>query len=78
MEPQPNIAQGFIEHTVKWALTLPVQIRREVIVSARDQAHLNRQPQRGKARGDCFGDPEVWDEIARRIEDEGHMPAECG
>lgn len=36
MEPQPNIAQGFIEHTVKWALTLPVQIRREVIVSARD------------------------------------------
>ncbi|MDQ2829684.1 MAG: hypothetical protein M3Y74_11620 [Chloroflexota bacterium] len=76
MEPQPHIEQGFIEHTVKWALTLPVQIRREVIISARDQAHLNRQAQPGKPRGDHFGDPDVWDEIARRVEDEGHTPAD--
>jgi len=56
MEPQPHIAQGFIEHTVKWALMLPVQIRRAVIVPARDHAHLSRQAQRGEAHGDHFGD----------------------
>jgi len=27
-------------------------------------------------RGDHIGDPEVWDEIARRIEDEGHTPTD--
>jgi hypothetical protein len=75
MDAQPDIAQGFIEHTVKWALMLPVQIRREVIISARDQAHINQQAQRGAARGDHFGDPEIWEEIARRIEHEGHTPA---
>jgi len=74
MDGHPDIAQGFIEHTVKWALMLPVQIRREVIISAREQAHLNRQAQRGEARGDHFGDPRVWDEIAERITAEGHTP----
>ncbi len=69
MDPQPNITQGFIEHTIKWALALPVQIRH-------DQAHLNRQAQRGERRGDHFGDPEVWDEIAGRIENEGHTPTD--
>ncbi len=76
MDPQPDIVQGFIEHTVKWALALPVQIRHEIIISARDQAHLNRQASSGERRGDHFGDPEVWDEIAGRIENEGHTPAD--
>ncbi len=76
MDVQPTIEQGFIEHTVTWALALPVQIRREVIISARDQAQLNRQAQRGEARGDHFGNPRVWDEIAGRIENEGHTPAD--
>ncbi len=75
MDTQPDIAQGFIDHTVKWALMLPVQIRREVIISARDQARLNRQAQRSEARDNHFSDPEIWDEIARRIEEEGHTPA---
>jgi hypothetical protein len=77
MDEQPNIVQGFIDHTVTWALALPVQIRREVIISARSQAHLNRQAQWGEPRGDHFGDPKVWDEIAGRIENEGHTPADA-
>jgi len=76
MDVQPNIAQGFIEHTVKWALTLPVQIRHEIIASARGRAHLNRQAQRDEAHNDHFGDPNVWDEIAKRIENEGHTPTD--
>lgn len=76
MDAPPDIAQSFIEHTVTWALMLPVQVRREVIISAHDQAHLNRQAQRGAARGDHFGDPAVWDETARRIEDDGHTPTD--
>ena len=76
MDAQPNITQGFIEHTVKWALMLPVQIRLEVIVSARDQAHLNRQAQLGKVPSNHFSDPSVWEEIAHRIEEEGHTPAD--
>jgi hypothetical protein len=76
MDAQPTIAQGFIEHTVRWALALPVAIRREVIISARGQAHLNRQTQRSERRDDHFGDPAVWDEIAGRIEQEGHTPAD--
>ncbi len=75
MDTQPDIAQGFIDHTVKWALMLPVQIRREVIISARDQARLNRRAQRSEARDNHFGAPEIWDEIARRIEEEGHTPS---
>lgn len=74
MEPQPHIERGFIEHTVKWVLALPVQIRREVVAS-RDQAHLNHQAQRGEPRGDHSSDPVVWDEIACHIEDEGHTLA---
>jgi len=76
MDIHPDIAQGFIEHTVTWALMLPVQVRREVIIAAHDQAHLNRQAQRSEARGDHCGDPEVWEEIARRIKDEGHTPTD--
>lgn len=76
MDPQPHIAQGFIEHTLKWALALPVQIRHEILTSARDQAHLNQQVPRGTSGGAYFGDPEVWNEIARRIEEEGHTPAD--
>ncbi len=76
MDAQPNITQGFIEHTVKWALMLPVQIRQEVIVSARDQACLNQQAHLSKQRGNHFGDPKVWEEIAHRIEEEGHTPAD--
>ena len=76
MDAQPTIAQGFIEHTVRWALALPVSIRREVIISARGQADLNRQAHQGARRDDHFGDPIVWDEIAGRIEQEGHTPAD--
>ncbi len=77
MDPEPRIMQGFIDHTVRWALALPVPVRREIVISARDQAHLNRQAQRGEPRGDHFGDPEMWHEIATRIEDEGHTPADA-
>jgi len=27
-------------------------------------------------RGDHFNDPNVWEEIAHRIEEEGHTPAD--
>jgi site-specific recombinase XerC len=36
--------QGFIEHVVKWALVLPVSVRQEVVVSARQHAQLCRLP----------------------------------
>jgi len=76
MDPPPTITQRFIEHTVMWALALPVHIRHDLIASARDQARLNRQAQPGERHGDYFGDPAVWDEIAHRIAEEGHTPAD--
>jgi len=76
METQPNIMQGFIEHTMTWALALPVQVRHELIASAREHAHLTRQAQLSGPTAPHFGDPEVWEEIARRIEGEGHTPAD--
>lgn len=39
--------QGFIEHTVQWALSCVVEERRRVIVEARSLACLLRQPQDG-------------------------------
>lgn len=76
MDAHPFVMQGFIEHTVKWALALPVQVRHQLITAARDQAHLVRQAQLSPPSGAHFGDPAVWDEIARRIESEGHTPAD--
>ena len=76
MDAQPNIMQRFIEHTVTWALALPVQTRHEIIASARDQARLVRQAQPGMPMPAHFGDPAVWDEIAARIGNEGHTPAD--
>jgi len=76
MDAHPFVMQGFIEHTVKWALTLPVQTRHEIIAAAREQAHLTRQAQLSPPAARHFGDPAVWDEIARRIEGEGHTPAD--
>jgi len=73
MDAQPNIMHRFIEHTVTWALTLPVQVRHEIIVSARDQARLNRQAQPYIPGPAHVGDPAVWDEIARRIEGEVYV-----
>jgi hypothetical protein len=77
MDPEPRIMQGFIDHTVRWALALPVEVR---LVARRDDdraPHRDRQARRGEPRGDHFGDPKVWDEIAGRIEDEGHMPTDA-
>lgn len=45
-------------------------------LSPPDQARLNRQAQPDERRGDYFGDPKVWDEIAYRIAEEGHTPAD--
>lgn len=76
MDARPNVMQGFIEHTVTWALALPVQVQHEIIASARAQAHLTRQTQLSKAPAAYFGDPAVWDAIVARIEGEGHTPAD--
>ena len=81
MDTRPNVMQGFIEHAVKWALALPVQVRHEIIASARAQAHLHRQAPAGpvgtpSASAAYFGDPAVWDAIAARVEGEGHTPAD--
>jgi len=76
MEAHPFVMQGFIEHTVTWALALPVQVRHQIITAARDQAHLVRQAHVSPPSDVHFGDPAVWDEIARRIEGEGHTPAD--
>lgn len=76
MDVQPYVAQGFIEHTVTWALALPVQTRHEVIASARALAHLTRQDQVSSPPAHHLGDPAVWEEIARRIEIEGHTPTD--
>ncbi len=65
--------QGFIEHTVKWALSLVVEERRRVIVEARSLARLLRHPQDG-LHGLTRFDAEVWEEIANRVEAEGHTP----
>ncbi len=64
--------QGFIEHVVKWALVLPVSVRQEVVVSARQHAQLCQQPRPGVGGSIVFAKPEVWEEIARRVETEGH------
>jgi len=66
--------QGFIAHVVKWALILPVSVRQEVILSARQHAQLCRQPRPGVGVSIVFTKPEVWEEIARRVETEGHTP----
>ncbi len=66
--------QGFIEHVVKWALVLPVSVRQEVVVSARQHAQLCRLPRPGVGGSIVFAKPEVWEEIARRVETEGHTP----
>ena len=76
MDVQPTIMQGFIEHTLTWALALPVQVRHELIVAARDQARLTRQAPLSGTPATHFGDPAVWEEIAQRIEGEGHTPAD--
>jgi len=76
MDARPNVMQGFIEHTVKWALALPVQVRHEIIASARAQARLNRQAQPYIPGWSHFDDPAVWDAIAARVEGEGHTPAD--
>ncbi len=65
--------QGFIEHVVKWALVLPVSVRQEVVVSAHQHAQLCRLPPPGGG-SIVFANPEVWAEIARRVETEGHAP----
>ncbi len=66
--------QGFIGHVVKWALILPVDVRQEVILSARQHAQMCRQPRPGTGGSIVFAKPAVWDEIARRVETEGHTP----
>jgi len=64
--------QGFIAHVVKWALILPVDVRQEVVTSARQHAQLCRQPRPGAGGSIVFARPAVWEEIARRVETEGH------
>jgi len=66
--------QGFIVHVVKWALVLPVSVRQEIILSAHQHAQLCRQPRPGVGGSIVFAKPEVWEEIARRVEIEGHTP----
>jgi hypothetical protein len=63
--------RGFIEHTVSWALALLVEERRQVIVEARTLARHLRQPHDG-LRGLTHFSADAWDEIARRVEAEGH------
>jgi hypothetical protein len=65
--------QGFIAHTVKWALLLVVEERRRVIVEARQLARLLRDPHDG-LHGLTHFDADVWEEIARRVETDGHTP----
>lgn len=81
MDLQATIEHEFIDHTVTWAARLPVQIRHQLSVSAREQAALNRQraPNGTQETGDqppYFGNPALWEEIARRIDQEGHTPAD--
>ena len=66
--------QGFIMHVVKWALVLPVSVRQEIIVSAHQHAQMCRHPQPSADGSIVFATPEVWEEIARRVEIEGHTP----
>jgi hypothetical protein len=66
--------QGFIAHVVKWALILPVSVRQEIILSARQHARLCRQPRPGVGGSIVFAKPEIWEEIARRVETEGRTP----
>lgn len=59
---------------VKWALALPFAVRREIIVSTHGEAALHRRPQPERAGASVFAKPEVWGEIARRVQAEGHTP----
>ena len=43
MDPPPTITQRFIEHTVMWALALPVQIRHDLIGGVRPNPRNFRQ-----------------------------------
>lgn len=73
MDERAGLEQGFIEHVVKWALTLPVDVRRQLVTDAHAQAQASREATRA-APGSLFADAAVWAEIARRIQEEGHTP----
>jgi hypothetical protein len=58
---------------VKWALILPVSVRQEIILSARQHARLCRQPRPGAGGSIVFAKPKVGgDRPSRR--DGGSYP----
>ena len=73
MDERTGLAQGFIEHVVKWALALPVDVRQQLVADAHAQAQASVGGPPALPRR-LFADAAVWEEIARRIEDEGHTP----
>lgn len=73
MEEQGDWREGFIEHVVKWALALPVGVRRDLVAAAQAQAQASLAAPPTPPHIP-FADAAVWREIARRIEEEGHTP----
>jgi hypothetical protein len=69
---------GFIAHTVTWALTRVVKERRYGIRAAGMRARTVRQLQDGLWRRGAATSGQRWgkrsEEIARRVETEGHAP----